>query len=1243
MRNLFTKLALLAILIASPFALTAQDSSAMTGVVTDSTGATLPGTTVTLANPGKGISLTQQTRSDGAYRFPNVPPATGYVVTFSHTGFADVQFSNVALQVGVTRTQDAKLSAGTSVAVEVSASNNAVTLNTTDASIGNNIDVRALTELPIQSRASPAVLFALQPGVSSGSVTGARTDQSEVTLDGLDVNDISTGQTFNINGGGAPVDSVQEFRGVVAGLVPSVGTGSGGQFQLVTKSGTNKFHGNINEYHRDTVTAANTYFNNVAGVPRTPLIQNQFGGNLGGPIFRDKLFFFADFNNSRIVRSNSVLRTVPLDSFRNGNINYILARDANGNACSFTSRLNTTPQCIGTLTPAQVAGLDPQHIGFSQTLLSFINGRFPHANDLTRGDGVNTGGFRFTVPAPDFLYQGVARVDYNLTSKQRFFARYTIAKRDATQTDRFVPTDPQTHPFQDRSYGYVVSHIWQIGNNKVNQFYYGDEVTEFNFPTTFNPTGANQYGFGGGTPGAFTSGPFDSASSQRRRVPIPEVRDDFNWQLGAHNVTFGGTFKFIKTNSSLVNDFNFATLGLGGQLLTLDSSVRPTVANGFATNPIRGGSTAPNDFDNAFALALGRIGSVASQYNYSANGTPFPNGTGETRRYRYYQTEAYIGDTWKINPQLTVTYGVRYQLYTVPYEVSGAQANQNTSFDQYFSARLKQSATSQEGVSAVPLITYNLGGKANNAPPLYRPSYKDFAPRLAFAYNPAYSPHTVINGSVGLVYDRTVINAVNFIQDQSSYLFQNSATKQYGTQTGARANLLADPRIGANLAFANPNTAPVITKPFTPFVDNAQGTDPNDPFGVPGAPFGTATSQFNTIVDPGLKDPYSIAVNMGIQQEFQGHLIMRLNYAGRFGRRLLAQADASQLVEFLDPASGQSLSQAFANLTLQGRAGQSFTPQPFFENQVGPGLTVPLANAFSTLVNVGDFADFIQALQGNGFLNFNVGLASQFSENTFLTNKGSSVYHGLLFTLTKNFSQGLQFDFNYTLSHSIDNTSAVANFIAGGQGFGFVCDATNLRECRANSDFDRTTVINSDFVYALPIGRGKPFLGQSSTLLDEAIGGWSVSAIPAWSSGVAFTAFSNAFVAGFANNAPAIFNGNRGDVATHITKSANGEVDAFRNNGTAAAAFSGPVGFTIGSRNNLRGPSQFNMDAGLAKRFIILPNDRLNLQFRADFFNVLNHPTFATPNSDITSGQFGQITATSNGARVGQFSLRLDF
>jgi hypothetical protein len=1153
-------------------------------------------------------------------------------LTFTQGGFRPEVVTDIYLAVASTRTQNAKLHAGdVSQTIEVSAANEEVTLNTTDATIGNNIDVKLLNDLPVQFRDNPSALLLLQAGVAADSVTGARTDQSDVTVDGLDVNDFATGQTFEIVAN-APVDSVEELRGTVAGELASSGPGSGGQFQMVTKSGTNSWHGNVNEYHRDTSTAANYWFDDNAGVPLAHYVQNQFGGSVGGPIKKDKAFFFFDFYDLRIATSQPIETTVPLTSYSNGNIQYILATANNGSgACNYTSRQNTTPYCIGSLTPAQVKSLDPLGIGFSPVLETFFQSRYPAPNDLTGGDGINTGGYRFNAPEPLDETNYVGKVDYTLTPTMKLSAKVGINRENAVEFPQILPSDPAlANPFIDRSYDYVVSHSWTIGANRLNQFYYGDTIQKWDFPATYAPTGTTVLIFGDYT--SFLGDPYPTQQTQKRRIPIPVVRDDFSWQVGSHNLGFGGSFKFIKTESQQILDFNFVGLGLGPSFEGLTPCQRPGGGTGCTNSyaPILAdpNGTAASLYDNGFALGLGHIAAVDTNYNYNAGGTAFPNGTGHLRRYRYYQTDLYLSDTWKITKSLTMTYGLRYQLYTVPYEVSGAESVENWGFDQYFGVRAAQSATGQSGDDAVPFITYSLGGKGNNAVPLYKPSYRDLAPRVAFAYNVPQFPKTVLNAGAGIVFDRTVTNALNFIQDQSSFLFQNTVDTSYAT------SLQADPRIGTNFSFPG-NTAPAITKPYTPYVSG-------------GTPFGLAASTFNSVIDPNLKDPYSIALNAGIQQQIPGNFVLKVNYVERLGRRLLAQVDGSQLIDFPDATSGQELSTAFGNMTQEMRAGQAIaTPQPWFENQIGPGWTENLYSSFlAGLISNGDMGDFVQALARYGLINSNVGMASQFAENTFYTNKGFSNYAGLLATLQKNLSHGLQFDVNYTYSHSMDNTSQVANSIASGTGAGFICDATRPRECRANSDFDETQVINGDFTYALPVGKGKMLLGAAPRWEDEILGGWTISGIPSWHSGVAFSATSNAYVAGFANNAPAIFNGNHAAIKANRHKNSDGTVNLFAGDGTAAnAAFSGPVGLNIGSRNNLRGPSAFGMDAGVAKAFPLV-TDRISMKFRADAFNVFNHPTFALPASDITDetgSPFGQINGQANAPRVLQFALRVEF
>jgi hypothetical protein len=1231
---IFTVVGLLA---AMPARAGAQAVASITGVVTDQTGAVIPGVDVTLKNPETGVIYKTTTNDSGSYTLNEVKPGPGYQIQFGREGFKAVLVSGIYMNVDNTRVQNAQLNLGTTIeTVEVSAANQNVTLDTTDATVGNNFQVQVLNDMPVQDRSNPSALFVQQPGVTlDGAVTGARVDQNRVTVDGLDVNDMATG-VFGYIVGRAPVDSVQEFRGVSAGFLPDAAGGGGGQYELVTKSGTNSFHGSLVEYHRDRTLEANDWFNNNSGVPRPPLIRNQFGGSVGGPILKNKLFFFFDYNGRRDTISALEERTVPMDSFRNGTLAYI--NDSNN---------------LETLSGAQVAGFDPQHVGFNASLLSLFDSRYPHANDLSgaAGDLINTAGYRFNAPFPYREDDYVQRVDYNLNDKMKLWGKGNFVRTNGTQSAVHFPGDPVTSPFIDRSYTWVVGHVWTINTRMVNNAAYGETYENFNFPNTYNPTGATQFTAvgGNGTGGTILSGPYSSAINAQGRVyPIPVIRDDFSWEKGNHGFRFGGTFKYITPRDYTILNYNVPTIGLGGYTPSLDSSMRPADICPQSDNTC---GYASGLYDAAFALALAPYTAVSSTFNYDAQGNVLQQGSGQQHIYRYYETELYFADTWKIMPKLTLSYGLRWINYSVPYDTHGIESIQNYDFDTYFNTRIAQSAASQSGNSVVPFIAYSLGGKANHAPGYFKPQYTNFAPRLAVAYQ--FNPKTVFNASAGIIYDQTVVNAVQYQQSQFSYLFQASTTQPFGTPNDPETSLTNDSRFtGLDSPPAAP-TAPAITKPFVPFVDDT------------GAPFGLANGlAFNEIIDPKLKTPYSIQLNLGFEHELPAGMILRASYVGRLGRRLLAQADANQLIDFKDPGSGQMMGDAFANIVQQVRTPGTDpcnpTPQSWFENQfpagAGPAFGVPSSTAIvtcylETLVSRGDFADTIEILNSAGLLAANVGMGAQFSENTYYTNKGSSNYHGLLTTLHKNVSHGLQFDLNYTWSHSIDNVSLIANAAAFG-GYGFICDVLRPRECRSNSDFDITHNFNGNFVYELPVGRGKALASGAPRWLDEVIGGWSISGLPNWHSGNVMFATTNAFVAGYSNNAPAILTGPISDLHIHINGGHGQALNGFADPAKANADFVGPIGFDIGSRNNLRAPSYFDMDMGLGKAFP-LSSERFALKFRADAFNVFNHPNFDAPCMDITnvSCNFGVISDTvgtsirnaSPSARVLQLALRFEF
>ncbi|PYT55419.1 MAG: hypothetical protein DMG46_19910 [Acidobacteria bacterium] len=394
-------------------------TTSVRGAVTDKTGAAIVGAKVTVINAAQGLQRETLTDGSGAYEFLALPPGS-YVLAVETKGFRKFEQRNLQLLVNSPATVNATLEVGAATeTVEVSAQ--AVALNTTDASLGSAFGENQVKQLPLEGRNVPDLLT-LQAGVTytgnrpdvnrdvdtrSGAVNGARSDQSNVTLDGVDVNDQVNGSAFTSV---LPVtlDSIQEFRVTTTNANSDQGRSSGAQVSLITKSGTNNFHGSLYEYHRNTYTSANDYFVKLAelqsGQPNLPpkLLRNIFGGSLGGPFMKDRFFFFVNYEGSRQREEASVLRIVPSDNLRQGMIRYVCA-SSDPNCSTGNTKVNVVNDpslgLVATLTPAQIKAMDPLGLGVNPVMLKYFNS-FPEPNDFGQGDLLNFVGFRFRGPVP---------------------------------------------------------------------------------------------------------------------------------------------------------------------------------------------------------------------------------------------------------------------------------------------------------------------------------------------------------------------------------------------------------------------------------------------------------------------------------------------------------------------------------------------------------------------------------------------------------------------------------------------------------------------------------------------------------------------------------------------------------------------------------------------------------------------------------------------------------------------------
>src|SRR5215475_9583295 len=540
-------------------------SSSLSGTVLDPQGNAVAGAIISATNVLTGVSRTTTSSKDGVYQIPQLPPGA-YKVRAEASGFKAIVTEDVQLLVNTPLTLNITFKEVGAVSDTVTVTGGESILNTSDATIGNTFNETQIKELPLLSR-NVVNLLSLQPGVTAaGNVNGGRIDTANVTLDGVDVNEQQGGQAFFSVLRMTP-DSLQEFRVTTTNPNANVGRSSGAQIALITKSGTNQFHGSLYEYHRDTVGTANDFFNNKDGryiatdqavvdglakvgdekVPRPKLLRNNFGGSIGGPIKKDRLFFFFNYEGFREAKGTSVVRQVPLASYGAGIIRYVAAPLPNGDPAPGSEPCptpqNANRRCLS-LTRAQISadylaanGIDPGTNSAVFAILADAAKRYP-ANDTTVGDGLNTGGYRFNAPNPVIQNTYIARFDAKVNEKQNAFLRLNYqVDTSLVSVSRFPDTPAPTawrHPE-----GLAVNHTWTISNSLVNNFTYGLTREAF---TNGGDSDLNSIVF------RFIYQPLNFTRGQDRTTPVHNFVDDLSWTKGNHAMQSGGNFRYISNS-----------------------------------------------------------------------------------------------------------------------------------------------------------------------------------------------------------------------------------------------------------------------------------------------------------------------------------------------------------------------------------------------------------------------------------------------------------------------------------------------------------------------------------------------------------------------------------------------------------------------------------------------------------------------------------------------------------------------
>jgi carboxypeptidase family protein/TonB-dependent receptor-like protein len=1293
----------------------AQSSSQLNGSVTDPSGASVASAKITLTDTATGLQRNTTSNGAGLYQFLEIPPGH-YRLEAAATGFARYLASDVVLVVKTPFTLHIQFQVASTETL-VTVEGQAPLINRTDASLGNVIEQEQISQLPIANR-NVVELLSLQPGVAylggaaetnqatdtrSGAVNGTRSDQSNVTLDGIGVNDQNNGYAFTsvLN---VPPDSVEEFRVTTANSNADSGYSSGAQVSLVTKSGTNNFHGSAYEYNRNTVFSANDPFLKgsqlSSGESNTaPKLQvNWFGAAVGGPIMKNRLFFFANYEGKRTAQGSSVLRNVPSASLRAGDLEYLCATPSQcpGGTVNGVTGVQAGYYALG---PAQIKAMDPLHIGISPGVQAILN-QYPASNE-NAGDGSNTLGYRFASNADSSFNTYITRLDYHITAN----GSETLFARGETQNfkepgDQQFPGQSAATTMLDDSKGITIGLTSLINPRLINEFRWG-----------YIRQGGQNAGVSQ-DPAVLLNG-LDNLTPFTRStiffVPVNQFTDNLNWTRGNHTIQFGTDLFIIRNNhTSYANSFsdvqtNAVYLNTGGIAGT--SSPLDPGNNGY---PAVDSNFGPN-YDSAATIVMGIFPEGDGIYNFARDGSALAQGTPINRRYAINDYEFFGQDTWRVTHRLTVTYGLRWVLEAPPYETNGYQVapcveaasggctNQNAA--DWFNHSAALAAAGQPANNAGEM-SFVLGGPKNHGPGLWNWDHKDFSPRIAVAWAPDTGDGWVsrilgkkdqfsIRGGYSITYDHFGIPIVNSFDQHGSFGLSTDLGNPAGVVSPANAPRFTCLTPGSSGQSCLPPPCPSINNPGCLFGPAPTG-------GFPYTPGNTAFA-INWGLDQTVKTPYAHIFNFSLQRQLTSRSSIQVAYVGSVGRRLPMQADLAMPTNLTDTTSNTKYFQA-ATMLSQAAAIDTdvnkIAPIPFFENVFPAWATVTKGqlSSQSTPLNCapGAYPAKPTATQNiyelwncfphnETFSLFEMDLPAsitglspslpnskygpyafyhdQFSSLYSWRNIGTSDYNALQATYNVRWSN-LQGQLNYTFSKSFDEASAAervgpyegtggtGNDLNGG---GIVINSYDPLSLRGLSDFNAFHQINANLVYQLPFGKGQRVLSGAGTMLNELVGGWHVSGIFRWTSGFpitidnGFTWATNWNIEGDAepNGAAPVASNPKNAIVNGVGIGP----DIFANPAAALAAFRPEWPGESGVRNNVIGEGMFNIDTGVSKDFSLGEQRRLEFSWQA--FNATNSVRYdvrgAQPSLSYAPSQFGKYLGTLTTPRFMQFALRFTF
>lgn len=1317
-----TLLAITAMLSISVMPATAQVSAGtgtVTGIITDPSGAVVPGAKITLTDVSTHTSRTSSTTATGRYIFTSVDPGS-YTLMVSKSGFSNAQVAAQDVKVGVTTTVNVPLQIG-QVSQTVEVKTTGTELQTMNATVGNTVTGVALQSLPSLNR-DVSTFITLQPGVSpDGSVAGTVVDQSTFQLDGgQNTNDMDGSMSVytpsfagdptagisnqsNFVAAGAtgvvptPADSVEQFKVNTAGQTADFNSSAGAQVQVVTKRGTNQFHGSLYEYYLDNNFSANTWDNVLNGVPVPNWHRSRFGGSIGGPLLPTllggKTYFFANYEGYRWPNSKTIERAVPSADMRAGFLTFGGVR-------------------------YDVRALDPRGIGINPLMSQIWNKFMPPANEttgcgLSRCDGVNIQGFKANVGVPQTSNFGVFRLDHDFGSKWHFMSslRYFDLRNAGTQQNDIggffagdklgVPTSLSNNP--QKPWFLVAGMTTNVTSNVTNDFHYSylrnwwAWARAGDVPQLAGLGGALEP-FGETSTQALI--PFNVNTQQTRtRVWNGKdnyFRDDVSWLRGNHLFQFGGAYQRNE-------NFHSRTDNGGGINYQPVYQLGTTAGSGIDITLPAGFSGSSRNFGRDLAAMLGVV-SIAQQAFIRAGSDlrlqPFPTQATNNSIVPYYNL--YASDTWHVKPSFTVTYGLGWTLEMPPFSTNHAQMVLVDQSNKLISAEdflRKREQAALQGQVFNPTVGFSLISNTGRKYP-YDPYYKEFSPRVALAWNPHFSGDSWLSRLFG----------------ENASVIRGGYNRIYGRLNGVDLVLvpLLAPGIIQPVQCFGPTNAGVCAGPGAPTLANAfrigvdgltaplsaGGNTLPQPY-LPG--INAVSAAAGEALDPNFRPNSVDTFDLTYQRQLSSKVTMEMGYIGRIIRHEYQPLNIDA-VPYMMTRGGQRFDKAYANMVLQycgGLAGlaasgcaqnlAAVTPQPFFESALaGTGYCNGFANCTQALAfnegnaGTGNIAsggnyvgnvwsmwsdldtggllpgfNFPRSMQNSPFncpTGVELGCSGQLTSGVGVNSSvGHGNYNAGFISIRMSNWHGLTTQSNFTWSKAL-STQAVVQATSEDTAV----DPYHIDNGYGLAGYDRKFVYNLFFVYQ------PEFYKSQHGLLGHALGGWTIAPIFTAGTGVPITLGSfngggqafgegdsvNFFANGISENAVPM-----GHISTgiHNTNGSNGVgdggfgVNLFSNPEAAYALIRQPI-LGLDTRNGgagiLRGLNYWNVDMSVSKDIRL--TERVGLAASAVFTNVFNHVVFFDPGSgDLldtsTPSTWGTLPGQGNNPRQMEFGLRLTF